>query len=223
MKDLLLLLILFSIYFTACTDKNLTTEDIYQEKIIVLRGLDSNTIQKDTLGLLTIKIPNKLDTFYQWWNTSDCIPCGWMQYRFADSKYKAIAESGFFSDKEPDSLYQLTIRHKPKRWIEMGKILRPIDESDSAIINDALDRSSLREPELLKKEKIIINDYPFYTYYLKSSENSITNTPSIYVIGVTSLKDRYLQIIAEHSGNDTTGFYETMYKCLLSVRIKEKL
>lgn len=224
MKSLLILLSLFVIYCAACNEKNVSTEKSnYQEKNIILTGLlENNTGLKDTLGFLSILIPNRLDTFYQWWNTSDCIPCGWIQYRFADRNYEPLAESGFFTNREPDSLYQLTIRHKPKRWIEAGKTLRKIDERDSSLLLDALSVSLFKEPKLIKKEKININGYSFYTYFLLSSQNFVTNKPSICVIGITSLKDRYLQIIAEHSGYDSTGFYDMMYSTILSIRIKEK-
>jgi hypothetical protein len=220
-----LFICLVSWLILSCNDQPDTTTvtDTYVKHSITLTGLDSNFKQTDTLGTLFIQTPARLDTFYQWWNTSDCVPCGWIQYRLADSRYPNFAESGFFSLETPDSTYHITIRHRPKTWVDDGTTLRTIREKDSSLINDAIPNSLDRGYQLLGKEFIHINNHPFHVFYLTCAEGAITYQPTIYLIGITSLKDRYLQIIAEHSGNDTTGFYRMMYNSLMSVRIQEKL
>lgn len=224
MKNLLPWLTLSLIYITACKDKNsFTGNNKNQKSTIALVGLDRNYEQQDTLAILDLTIPTRLDTFYQWNNNSDCINCGWTQYRFADSHYPIFAESGFFWLKTPDSTYSLTIRHKPLRLKGKEQKLRQIEERDSSLINSFSLQLSDRQYKMLKMEHRIINGYYFYLFYLQHSFGMITEKPTLYLLAVTNLHNSEIQFIAEHSGKDSVGFYQNMYESLLSIRINEKL
>jgi len=65
------------------------------------------------LGKINIFIPNELDTFFLWVNATD-YRCGdKQQYRFANSNYDLIKESGWYYNFDYDTVifYQLTFIH----------------------------------------------------------------------------------------------------------------
>src|ERR1043165_8106278 len=82
--------------------------DGFIDKKIYLVGIDSNYNLKDSLGSISLKVFQRLDTSYNWWHRSDCLPCGWMKYRFADKSYPHLAEDNWFGPFV-DSTYQLDI------------------------------------------------------------------------------------------------------------------
>ena len=69
----------------------------------------------DSLGTITINIPNRYDSFFQWTNTSDCgKPCDHEQYRFQPKYLPVFKESGFYYYTPAnvyDSTEQFTIVH----------------------------------------------------------------------------------------------------------------
>ena len=192
------------------------------EKEISLIGFDTQMNLTDSLGLVSILIPARLDTFYNWHNTSDCLSCGWLQYRFADKTYPQFAESGFYWTFVTDSTYQLNIWHKPKRvppaTIEMGSLSekdtsfcyyhpRLVSDSDTA--------------NFLFKEFKIINGVAFVLSAFVVSHGYLTNSQTLFVIAETNLKSREIYFIGECGAKDTTGFIDNMYESFLSIRIKE--
>jgi hypothetical protein len=69
----------------------------------------------DSLGSISINLPNRYDTLFQWTNTSDCGKhCDRIQYRFQPKYLPVFKESGFYY-KTPsniaDSTEQFTIVH----------------------------------------------------------------------------------------------------------------
>lgn len=75
-----------------------------------------NTIDlNNNLGHLSISLPVEFDTSYSWTGNTD-YRCGTRQlFRFVDTDYSMLQETGFLSADVPDSLYQLTIsqpKHK---------------------------------------------------------------------------------------------------------------
>src|SRR5687767_12704063 len=69
--------------------------------------------EKDTLAILSIKIPERLDTFYQWQRYADAVRSNTRRYRFADSRYSVREERPEIENylRSADSLYQLTISY----------------------------------------------------------------------------------------------------------------
>src|SRR5262245_20098512 len=91
--------ILFSCFYYIETEKNNIDYNGFSYKSIVLTGYSRKEVkQNDTLAILTLKVPARLDTFYQWTHFSDCVPCGTVKYRFADSKYPQFKELGWYWD-----------------------------------------------------------------------------------------------------------------------------
>jgi hypothetical protein len=68
---------------------------------------------KNGLGLLTLELPSRLDTFLTWTHKSDCATCGYEKYRFQQKIYPIFLESGFYWIGDPkDSVDEITIFHQ---------------------------------------------------------------------------------------------------------------
>lgn len=223
MRVSLIIISLFLLLCFACNNKNQVIDyKNYYEKTIALTGIDSNYNQKDTLALLSIKVPERLDTFYQWHRTSCCMSCGWIQYRFGDSHYKKFAESGFFMLSYPDSVYHITIRHKPKRWTPDSINLKPFSSSDTGYSKLPVTEVLCKESEVISIEYAVINGRPFWITQVSNACSLITGKKSIYVAAVTNLTDQWLEVIGECSAKDTAGFRNMIYNSIKSIKITEK-
>lgn len=196
----------------------------FAKKEIVLTGIDKNYKQKDTLGFLAINIPARLDTFYQWHNSSDCLPCGRLQYRFSDTKYAQFAETGMFWDYVTKPVYQLTIMHNPIKEAPDSIVIRKVVITDTGRFGDYLINEALwcEKVSFIKKDFIEINTRFFVVASFISSCSKITDKASLFFTANTTLKNRHLNFIGECSIKDSTGFIDNMYKALLSVKIEEK-
>lgn len=223
------LFICFLLLYSCKNEKGEPTSIDYKgfnEKNIFLIGFNKKLELIDTLGGLSFKIPKKIDTFYQWHNTSDCLPCGWLEYRFADRKYSQFAESGFFWTTIPDSVYQITISHNPVKEFNDSLTLRLLTENDSN--NNRFNRennlgfSGIDTVRYLKREFRIINKRPFLIFIFISPVGYVTQKETLFVTAVTNLRNRRLFITGECGAKDTSGFINNIYKTMLSVKIQEK-
>jgi hypothetical protein len=224
MKVNSLIFFLLLILHFACSNKNQTSDyKNYYDKTIPLTELNINYQQQDTLAILTMKIPHKLDSFYQWHNTSDCTNCGWLQYRFANSSYPKYLESGFFwNEPFPDSIYQLTLRHKPIRSTPDSVKLKPLSPSDSTHSELPIREILCKESQIISIEYAVINNRSFWITQVSNACSPITNKNSIYVAAITNLDDRWLEIIGECSAKDTIGFRGMIYNSIKSIKIVKK-
>ena len=212
---------------TSCKDYDKKDEISYDEFIerrLVLAGVDSNYNQKDTLCFLSIKTPDRLDTFYQWQDYGDYGNDRFTKYRFSDHRYIQYPESGFIYMIQPDSVYQLTIWHKRKKEIPDSIGLPSLSKShlnDNWYFGVHQTTFSPDSVQYIKKEFRVINDKPFIVSAYKTQNGYLTWRPTIFVVAITNLKNRELFFIAECGAKDTTGFIDNMYKSFLSIRIKE--
>jgi hypothetical protein len=196
--------------------------DNYIDKEIYLVGRDSNWDLQDSLGSISLKIPKRLDTSYNWEDPSDCSSCGWMKYRFADQNYSQFAERSIWTFV-PDSVYQLNIWHNPIKEVPDSIILKPLREKDTANwyyyphILSYSDSTSF----LIKKFEII-NGRSFIISAFISPHGYLTESQTLFVVAETTLKSRELYFIGECGAKDTTGFVDNMYKSFLSIKIEEK-
>lgn len=215
------------VVFISCQSKEREPEIDYTgftKKEIILTGIDKSYEQKDTLGLLTINIPARLDTFYQWYNRSDCLPCGRLQYRFSDTRYAQFAENGFYWDNIPGPVYQLTIKHNPIKEALDSIVIRKFVISDTGRLSDDMinEASCGEKASLIKKDLLKIDNRSFAVAIFISPCSIITNSEGLFFTAKTTLKNRHLNFISECSIKDSTGFLDNMYKTLLSVKIEEK-
>ena len=196
----------------------------FHEKMIVLSGLDDSTDMADTLASLQIRLPERLDTFYQWHHYSDCKTCGETKYRFADKNYDQYAENGYFWTVVPDSIYQLNIWHKPYSETPDSVLLNPVPEADTSIYYNRLPElvTTLGDVDFFKREFKKINNRNYMITGFVAQTGYLTQSHTIYLVAITHLRSRPLYFIAECSAKDTAGFIQNMYKSLLSIRVMEK-
>jgi len=210
--------------FISCSDADKPGEINYTgfiDKDIVLSGYDQNFELTDSLCLVSLKIPSRLDTFYNWCHVLCTTSSSWMKYRFADKTYPQFAEDGWFSTVR-DSTYQLSICHKPVRMTPDSIFLESLSEKDKNVrfyLGGALTYND--SAEYIFKDFKYINEKAFIISAYLSSYSYLTRSPALFVVAATNLKDRELFFIAECSAKDTTGFVDNMYKSFLSIRIKE--
>lgn len=213
-------------FFISCKSKEVVKEIDYtgfSTKEILLTGFIKHLDDPDTIGRLSIKIPLRLDTFYQWHRTSDCTFCGRLQYRFADNRYNQFAESGFFWTYVPDSVYQFTISHVPIREAPDGIIQTQLSLKDTPLCSHlAYQLTGPDDIISLKKDFREINGRGFIIAEFITPHGLITNDTTLYLTAMTRLKKRNLNFIAECGAKDTTGFIENMYKSLISIKIQEQ-
>src|SRR6187402_723918 len=185
----------------------------YIEKSFYLTGRDKVQELNDTLALLQIKMPERLDTFYRWNDYSCCSSCGWLKYRFADKKYPQFAESGWYWPVVTDSVYQLNIWHKPIKIAPDSITLKPLLEKDTSICyyHPQIVGYS-KSANLLFKEFKILNQRPFVISAFINPYGYLTNSQTLFIIAETRLKSRDLYFIGECGPKDTTGFIDRMYK-----------
>ena len=223
---IIVLAVMIAVFISCQSIKKPETIDYsgFSEKHLSIAGLKKDYTQKDTLANISIKIPARLDTFYQWQHYSDCTNCGYTKYRFADKRYTQFAEKGFFWTEVPDSVYQLSIWHKPFKIVPDTIVYRPLMEKDSSSYPYILASlvSLTEKKDFYKKEFRKIGDNHFVIAGFTTSVGYLTNSETLYLIASTRIKNRDLHIIAECGAKDTTGFIDNMYKAILSVKIEEK-
>ena len=212
------------VFFFSCSEKETRIHcGGFKELTINLTGLSKNYDLTDTIGKVSLMIPNRLDTFYKWHRKTDFIQGGWIQYRFGDSRYKQFSESGFYWTYVPDSTYQLTIRHNVLKMIPDSVKSLPLNIRDTTNWYwMPRDFSYSNTVTFLKKEFKIINNRSFLIISFITPDRRLTDSTTLYLVALTRLKDRDFEFVAECGANDTTGFLASMHKSLLSLQIEEK-
>jgi hypothetical protein len=85
------------LYFFACRPK--PPSDMVPRKIELINNI----------GTIELMLPAQMDTFCSWVNMS-CTQClDKQQFRYADTDYDVILETGNFNFDSPDSAYQFTV------------------------------------------------------------------------------------------------------------------
>jgi hypothetical protein len=105
MRILLLSIVLF---LSACCN-------IKEEQLIIPAHSKKVVVKlMDSLGLVTLYIPERYDTAFAWVHESDCSTCDHMKCRFQSQRNRIFMENGFFPfGMSRDSLDQLTIVYSP--------------------------------------------------------------------------------------------------------------
>ena len=96
------------VLFSSCTNAGRNKNLLQPSPDTQLR----NVLLVDSLGTVTVAIPLRYDTSFEWINWSDCgKPCAHQEYRFQDKKNPITKESGWFWTDPKDSVDQFTISH----------------------------------------------------------------------------------------------------------------
>lgn len=225
----LVCLFLLSFLFYSCIQIREKVSEVdytgFTERQLSIIGFGSSGEAKDTLASLTLKLPQRIDTFYQWLDYQCCSSCGFLKYRFADSRYPQYAESGFFYSVHPDSNYQLSIWNRPSRSILDSTDLRPVSLKSFQDDLKGLEHyacAGIADTPFLVEQFKYINGRSFAIAAFSSKSGAFTWKPSLYVTAKTNLKSRELIFIGECCGKDTSGFTNKMYNAILSIKIKER-
>jgi hypothetical protein len=121
----------------------------------------------DSLGTVTLAIPNRYDTSFVWVDHSDCgKPCDMQKYRFQPKILKVTKESGFIWLGEPkDSVERLTISHSGYFPFHAGDTAEDLarhkqlraklasDASNPPVIFDTLEKINDRYYSIVAMEK----------------------------------------------------------------------
>lgn len=177
----------------------------------------------DSLGTISMDLPERTDTFFSWIQESDCgKPCEQGDYRFQSKKNRIFKESGFYWVGEPeDSVDQLSIYHQRPTFLKA--------HNDSLIIKM---RNLLRE-DLLNNTQIgdLISDTllkigdRFFCIFLVSDINKIKGIRNRRLIAFTTVKGTLLEfhykLLSSHYDSILTHFFDRSLKNLMTVRIKD--
>jgi hypothetical protein len=211
-------------FFLSCKNNKVLKAEIDYTRFYDKNFYLINGYPLDTFGQVSIKIPERLDTFYQWHNVSDCNGCGLYMSRLADSTYSLLKESGFVYLTEPDSTYQLTISFRDGiDWPD--SFYKELSIRDTGYIKHYIEAGEFLYDSIqwLRKSefsKILNRPFVIYCYQIPSFYRK--NEKKIVLAGITRIRKRQIKFIAECDAQDTTGFVDNMYKAFLSIRIDEK-
>ena len=127
---------------------------------------------KDSLGTITMYIPNRYDTFAQWTHKTDCVPCGKEKYRYQPKFLKLYLENGFIDTNEPkDSIENLTIVHSvsinKSKLLEKDLIYKMHKSEKEQYLNGMYRANMVKEDTVLK-----INDRYFSLFVFEHFDST---------------------------------------------------
>jgi hypothetical protein len=75
-------------------------------------GVKKTIVLNNKLGEIEIRLPTALDSTFSWINETDSYCTNRYMFRFANSKFPIMKETGFAYAKKADSLYDFTIEQR---------------------------------------------------------------------------------------------------------------
>ena len=186
------------------------------------------TVKLDNdLGILTIRLPEEFDTFYTFRYESDNICGDYKKYRFQNSKFPVLKESGGYISHTVDSLKIFTIEqniYACSEGITMDSLKLKIITKNHIEHLKANDRS--RSP-ILKMSRIdTFNGKPFFIIAHENGElyhikDSVKNLKSAKLMTYTRVnKYHILNLNFDCAASNCDSFIPKMYKALKTVQIK---
>lgn len=177
------------------------------------------------LGTVSALLPNELDTTYSWVNFSDCDCCDIKMYRFANSNYTLLKETGMFHAHLPDSLYQFTIFHKVRRNCDgQWRITQNSVDSLVGLMNIRNAEAFVGGDSIvwLNKERLHIDKRDFILLaYRSKTAYPYRDTGAVTILeAITIVDNEVLNFVYECSGINCEGFIEKMTISLKSIHIE---
>lgn len=171
--------------------------------------------------IITLQVPLELDSFYTWvdWNDNNCGDT--RKYRFSNSNYPIIKESGFFYKIWPDSSYRLTFSHINKydcKDVAIGKEI-DLDIQEASMRDYAQKDSALFE--LFSKSRSEINGVKFTIFEFKTDVYPRQKYPSTFISADIFIDSLEMHISYECAGNDCELFLPRMKKSLQTIKIEK--
>jgi hypothetical protein len=178
----------------------------------------------DSLGTVTINIPSRYDSFFQWTNTSDCgKSCDHEQYRFQPKYLPVFKESGFFYTipaNVNDSTEQFTIVHSGYFPFHEG--------SDSSLvykINDYQKQNLLTNPATHKIASDTVQNINgrYFSIVTIDLFDPIKKIYSKRVIGSTAIKGNGIEfkyeLLTKATDSTVTNFIKNSIDLLKTARL----
>lgn len=170
---------------------------------------------------VALLVPAEMDTFYSWVDVGDNSCDFQRKYRFSDSRYPIVEESGFFPDL-PDSSYSLTFWHIDKydcRDVATGKFL---DQDTLVMRLQAISNTDSLDFRLIGKsiEEIGGITYNIIKYSMcKIPQQKYPTTSLRAEVFVDSVE---LFVWYECASSDCKEFVPRMEKSMRSIRIQTR-
>jgi hypothetical protein len=174
-------------------------------------------MMQDSVFSVEIEVPHELDSFFVWVDTDDH-SCGMLRkYRFANSKYPILKESGFFHPEYPDSSYSLTFFHIDK--YECKDVFIGKTDLDSWV-NIMTKRDSLFELYYKSERKINDIEHSVIAYKMNMTEMGYSY-PSVIIQSNIYVDSVAMRIIYECVSKDCDNFVTRMKKSLQTIKVKK--
>lgn len=168
---------------------------------------------RNDLGRLTILLPSRFDTTFTWIDFSDNSCDDQYKYRYADSDYPLIQETGFIYELKEDSLFFFTISHLKITGCSNNK---------SEIEQDDLDLMVKRERVLNPQNKLTFQKLLTINnrkYAVIADHNRVGNLDHAYISARTIVDYQIISINYNCIMHDCMDFHETMMKSLKTIKI----
>jgi hypothetical protein len=186
-------------------------------------SIRSRTVQIkliDSLGIITLDVPSRYDTSFEWVNRSDCgKPCDEQKYRFQPKNLPILKESGWITTYPKDSIDQFTITHSsyfPFRNYEASKNVDRHNDIKSNLLSDIVN-----PPIVFDTIQKINNKY--FSIFVMEKPDTVHHRK---VIAITSINGNEIEFEYELLSrvSDPTGinFISNSLNLISTIRINDK-
>jgi hypothetical protein len=169
---------------------------------------------------IALDLPNELDTFQTWVDYSDVACAHQAKYRFSDSRFQLIKESGFMSSEYPDSSYRVTFSHVHPFTECVDEF--PVDTIFDNLKSLELSAQAMREEFVGYDEGVIeanginLHFVKFRTVLVPAQKYPSTILRAFFVV-----KKAVYRVEYECARSNCDGFFERMENSLKSIKVKE--
>lgn len=192
----------------SCNNSRFNKESVSDSKKIVITLVDS-------LGIISVNVPERFDTSFTWTHYSDCNTCHIQKYRVQTKNTPILKESGFYWDEPNDSVDRFTISHNQ---------YLPFHVNDTTMIltmhsyfkNDLkFTRKGMR---ILADTIRKINDRYFSIFELEKSDSIIRRE----LLAITTIKGDFInfsfELITDNDDTRFQNFFVNSSKFINSIR-----
>ena len=177
----------------------------------------------DSLGVVSMRFPQRTDTFFSWIHKNDCgKPCEEGKYRFQSKANEIFKESGWYWTGEPiDSVEQLTIHHQ-----RIDKLLKSDDsvlsKNRSSIVSKYF--SDFELGDIISDTLIRINNREFIVLKIADIKRG-NNVRHRSLFALTSVNGIFIhfhyKLLRQNYDSVLTNFYDRSLDNLMTVVITD--
>jgi len=214
MRYVLVLIVLFSV---GCRSKKTPEFVPAHSRKVAVKLMDS-------LGIVTMYVPERYDTGFSWVHDSDCSSCDKMKCRFQSSSWHIYKESGWFYYPPTDSVDRVTIVYSPHFYL---------DDRDTAWIygeNEEFRRVQKQEDpvanNILIDTLIRVYDRPFSItgthFYVEMACRDFYELNAVSSVRGVAITFQF-ELITEKGDSVTEHFLENAMDVLQTIRFTKQL